>query len=222
MKDWRDLTVEEFANLTEEQVEQYKKLICAQEGIKMLEKPIEPKKYDDSKEDCEVYKLNGISGLYFADFQEALQTVDFLRKMKTLGNTRYAYNTVIFEAGTTRDYTGEPVDISISTEMCYSKQKAAELEGKITAYKKAREEYDAALKDYYNAQKEREEATSYFAECYEKAVGIMLTRKRLSNLFYNEYLPLADNNIEMAMGFLKKAYTVSEADEQYILAQKTA
>lgn len=218
MKNWKDLTDEELANLTDEQVEQYIKLICAQEGIKILQKPQEPVKSADLNKDCEVYTIPR-TNLCFSDINEAKEILESLRKMKSLGTIRYLSNSNYFETGL-RDYDSKPVDLVLSTEMYYSKEKANEKEKALKEYNEAKKKYDQELKEYYDNKDALDEATKEFLGIYNEAVKTMDKRRRLSNLFYKEYLPLAEDNVEMAMGFLKKAYTVTEKDEQYILAQK--
>lgn len=218
MKDYKELTTEELANLTDEQVEQYIKLICAQEGIKILQKPQEPVKSADLNKDCEVYTIPR-TNLYFSDINEAKEILESLKKMKSLGTIRYFSNSSYFEKGLI-GYDNKPVDLVISTEVHYSKEKANEKEKALKEYDEAKKKYDQELKEYYDNKDALDEATKEFLGIYDEAVKTMDKRRRLSNLFYKEYLPLAEDNVEMAMGFLKKAYTVTEKDEQYILTQK--
>lgn len=218
MKDYKELTTEELANLTDEQVEQYIKLICAQEGIKILQVPQEPVKSADLNKDCEVYTIP-TTNLCFSDINEAKEILESLRKMKSLGTIRYLSNSSYFEVGLI-GYDNKPVDLVISTEVHYSKKKANEKEKALKEYGEAKKKYDQELKEYYDNKDALDEATKEFLGIYKEAVKTMDNRRRLSNLFYKEYLPLAESNIEIAMGFLKKAYIVTEEDEQYIFAQK--
>lgn len=218
MKEYKELTTEELANLTDEQVEQYIKLICAQEGIKILKKPQEPVKSADLNKDCEVYTIPRTS-LCFLDIKEAKEILESLRKIKSLGTIRYLSNCSYFEIGL-RDYNDEPIDLALSTEVCYSKEKADEKEKAIKEYNENIKKYNQELKEYSDNEKARNTATNEFLNIYKEAVDTMNNRKRLSRLFYEEYLPLAENNTEMAMSFLKKAYSVTEKDEQYIMKQK--
>ena len=45
-------------------------------------------------------------------------------------------------------------------------------------------------------------------------------RRSMCYKFYNDYMQIAENNTKIAISFLKKAYTISEADEKYIKANK--
>lgn len=40
---------------------------------------------------------------------------------------------------------------------------------------------------------------------------------RLTHSFANDYYPLSDNNEEMAMKFMSKAFTLTDDEEKYIL-----
>ena len=73
---------------------------------------------------------------------------------------------------------------------------------------------------YEDSIKRKLLATNSFYNKLSAAQTAMSYRKKLARLYVDEYLPLAEGNETMAMGFLKKAYTVSDEDEQYIMKQK--
>lgn len=218
MKNWKELTTEELANLTDKQIEQYKKLICAENGIRMLQEPQEPVKSENLNKDCEVYAIPR-TNLYFSDFNEAKEILASLKKMKSLGTVKYLSDREYFETGLI-GYDDRPVDLIVSTELRYSKKKANEIEAEIEKYNQALNKYEQELREYCTNKEAINEAVKEFLSLYEESVEIMDKRKELVYLFYKEYLPLADNNTEIAMGFLKKAYAVSEEDEEYIKLHK--
>lgn len=221
MKNYKELTTEEMANLTDEQIEQYEKLICAQEGIKMLDRPVEPISNADETKNLEIFKVNGFGGyLYFTDMDEAKTVINCLKSLNTIGTTKYFADRKYFEVGPEKDYNNKPVDISISSEMVYTKDKAVEIETTLKGYKEAKKKYDTDLKEYNEAYEAKEVAIKEFRELYEEACHIMHYRQTLTRIFYRDYLPIAEGNEQIAMDFLKKAYTVNEDDEAYVKSHK--
>lgn len=199
MKKYKELTTEEMANLTDEQIEQYEKLICAQEGIKMLEKPVEPKLDIDKTKNLEVYKVTGFGSIFFTSLDEAKEVADCLKRQKTIGNIRYYSSSAYFEPGPMKDYSDSATTISISSEMVYTKDRAIQIETAIEAK-------EAAIKE--------------FKDLYEEACHIMQYRQVLTRIFYRDFLPIAEGNEQIAMDFLKKAYTVNGGDEAYVKSHK--
>lgn len=199
MKDYKELTTEEMANLTDEQIEQYEKLLCAENGIKMLEKPVEPKLDIDKTKNLEVYKVTGFGSIFFTSLDEAKEVADCLKRQKTIGNTRYYSSSAYFEPGPMKDYSDSATTISISSEMVYTKDRAIQIETAIEAK-------EAAIKE--------------FKDLYKEACHIMHYRQTLTRIFYRDFLPIAKGNEQIAMDFLKKAYTVNEGDETYVKSHK--
>lgn len=221
MKKFNEFTTEEMANLTNEQIQQYEKLICAENGIKMLDRPVEPTSNVDETKNLEIFKVDGFGGyLYFTDMDEAKTVMNCLKSLSTIGTTKYFADRKYFEVGPERDYSDKPVDISISSEMVYTKDKAVEIETALTGYKEAKKKYDADLKEYNEAYKAKEAAIKEFKDLYEEACKIMHYRQTLTRIFYRDYLPIAEGNEQIAMDFLKKAYTVNEGDETYVKSHK--
>jgi len=218
MKKYKELTTEELASLTDEQIEQYEKLICAENGIKMLDKPVEPTSNVDETKNLEIFKISGFGGyFYFTDMEEAKIVIDCLKGLSTVGTTKYFADRKYFEAGPEKDYNNKPVDISISSEMVYTKDRAVEIEAALKSYKEEKQKYDIDLEEYNEAYEAKEDAVKEFKTLYEKACQVMYYRQKLTRIFYMDYLPIAEGNEQIAMDFLKKAYTVSGEDEQYVI-----
>lgn len=221
MKKFNELTIEEIANLTEEQIEQYEKLLCAENGIKILDKPEEPTSDVDETKNLEIFKVNGFGGyLYFTDMDEAKTVMNCLKSLNTIGTTKYFADRKYFEVGPEKDYNNKPVDISISSEMVYTKDKAVEIETALKGYKEAKKQYDTDLKEYNEAYEAKEAAIKEFKDLYEEACHIMHYRQTLTRIFYKDYLPIAEGNEQIAIDFLRKAYTVNEDDEAYVKSHK--
>lgn len=218
MKDYKELTTKELADLTEEQVEQYEKLLLCQNGIKILEKPEEPDKPIFEK-DCDVYSITGlsISNLAFTDAKEALETVEFLKSKKTLGKLQYSSDIIVFKLGPDKDYNNNPLEIGLESKRVYSEENASDIKVILDDYKTAKAEYDEEYRVYCEVQEQVEKATEPFIKAHLEAIDIMNKRIKFTNLFYKDYLPLAGGDKIVAMNFLKKAYDISKEDEEYIL-----
>ena len=222
MKDWNKLTYEELNNLSDEQIEFYKKLLYAQNGVRFPERPKEIDTVNIPK-DKTIYIVEHLgssySGISFGSLEEAKKVVDVLKTCKSLGHIE-SKTDKYFELGTPKDYYGKHIDFNIKTEEVYSKEKYLEVQETLNTYKKLREQYNKDKEEYDKIYSKAIEVTQEFIDKLEKARELISHRQRLFNKYYFDYLPLADNNSKIAMGFLKKAYTVSEEDEYYINKHK--
>ncbi len=215
MKDYKELTIEELANLNEDEISKYDKLICAKEGIPFMDIPKKPE-LTNLKEDLTIYKIEGVDNIAFTDVSEANTVIETLNKCKSLGSTKYNYSCKYFEQGF-KYYDGKSRNITMQSEVIFSEQTAKENYTKQQENNKLENDYKDKIATFNSIEQRRIEATSDFYNSVNAAKNIMANRIELANVFYKEYLPLTDENKTMAMSFLKKAYTVSEEDEQYIL-----
>lgn len=221
MKDWKMLTEEELDALTSEQVDMYAKLICAEEGIPLVCKP-EKVHIEPINPDKTVYELNAISSIVFGDLAEAEKVAEILKNCKSLGHTGFKgnYNEKYFVPGTPKDYTDRPLTFEVSNFDVYSQETYDKVQKTLAENNAATEKMLQMQKEYEKNSSARDEATEDFFKALEKAREAMEHRRSMCYKFYNDYLQIAENNTKIAMGFLKKAYTISEADEEYIKANK--
>lgn len=221
VKDWQKLSEEELANLSEKEVEFYKKLLYAQAGIEFPEKPKEIDSIN-VQPDKTVYMVSFLHDIYFEELGEAKAIIETLKRCKTLGhiNKKDWSKETYFELGTPVDYYGNHESIDVATKNCYSKESYLKSEETINTYDRLRKKYEQDKNNYEKILKRAIEITEDFTDKLEDARENIARRKRLSNKYYLEYLPLADNNEEIAMGFMKKTYTISEEDEEYIKTHK--
>ena len=221
VKDWQKLSEEELANLSEKEVEFYKKLLYAQEGIEFPEKPKEIDSIN-IQPDKTVYMVSFLDDIYFEELGEAKVVIETLKKCKTLGhiNKKDWSKETYFELGTPIDYYGNHKTIDVTTKNCYSKESYLKSEETINTYDRLRKKYEQDKNNYERVLEKAIKITEDFTNKLEDARENIARRKRLSSKYYLEYLPLADNNEEIAMGFMKKAYIISEEDEKYIKTHK--
>lgn len=221
MKDWKMLTEEELDALTSEQVDMYVKLIYAEEGIPLVCKP-EKVHIEPINPDKTVYQLNAINSIVFCDLNEAEKVAEVLKSCKSLGHTDYKsnYNEKYFVPGTPKDYTGRPLTFEVSNFDVYSPETYERVQKTLAENNAATEKMLQMQEEYEKNSAARDEATEDFFKALEKAREAMEHRRSMCYKFYNDYMQIAENNTKIAMGFLKKAYIVSEADEEYIKANK--
>lgn len=219
MKEWQKLTDEELASLTEEQVETYRKLIYAEKGIKF---PTEPKEVviTDTPKDLTVYSISNITsdwtnGILFTSLEEARTVAEILSKCKSLGHRKIENSEKYFELGCPRDYAGNIMDFTVSPEKTYSKEVFEQNKQKLINQQRLIGQYNEDKREYEDNLRLANEATEEFEDKLENARKIMSHREYLYDVFYNDYMPLADQ--DTALKFLKKAYTVSDEDELYII-----
>jgi|GEM_PF-4942049 len=220
MKEWQKLTDEELASLTEEQVEIYRKLIYAEKGIKF---PVEPKEVviTNIPKDKTVYSISNITndwannGILFTSLEEATAVAELLSKCKSLGHRKIENSEKYFEFGCPRDYTGNIMDFTVSPEKIYSKEVFEQNKQKLINQQRLLEQYNKDKKEYEDNLRETHKATEEFETKLEEARKIMSHREYLYDVFYNDYMPLTDQ--DTALKFLRKAYIVSDEDELYII-----
>ena len=221
MKDWKILTEEELDALTSEQVDMYVKLICAEKGIQLVCKP-EEVHIEPINPDKTVYQLNAINSIVFGDLTEAEKVAEILKNCKSLGHTDYKgnYNEKYFVPGTPKDYTDRPSTFEVSNFDVYSPETYDKVQKTLAENNAATEKMLQMQKEYEKNSSARDEAIEDFFKALKKAREAMGHRRSMCYKFYNDYMQIAENNTKIAMGFLKKAYTISEADEEYIKANK--
>ncbi len=227
MKEFSKLTNEEVYNLTPSDIDLYKKLALAQEGVKF---PVEPKKPETEKvePDVMVYTIDGISekwgGLCFESIEDARDFALFLKKAKGICYQRndgsFDYSTKYLQTGLPLDWHGKEPSLNISSETIFSKDKFESEKNRIKGFNKAMESYNQALEKYKKALAEANKVTNFIDEKVEAVVEDFNRKIRLTRLFVYDYLPVAENNESIAMNFIEKAYNVSEDDKKYILEHK--
>lgn len=224
MKDWDKLTIEELAALTDKQIETYKKLLYAQNGIAFPVEPKEPNAINIPK-DKTVYRINLVGpDILFADFEEAVRVSNFLKNCKSVCHLKYTNNwqNRYIVKGTPRDYNNNNQEFRIEAEEAYSEKKFLEVQENLNTINKLNEQYTKDKAEYDKTLKQAIDVTQDFLDKLDEARNIMARRNSLTFKYYNEYLPLAENNKDIAMSFLEKAYSLSDEDKEFILSHKVS
>lgn len=227
MKDFKELTNQEVYDLTSEEIEIYKKLVLAENGVKFPVEPIKPE-LEEEKGDITVYTIDGLSekwnGLCFESMGDAVSFADFVRNAKGIGfksnNSKIDYNTFFFEHGLPKDWKGKDLTLLVGAETIFSKEKFNEVANNVKAYKKAMEKYKSDREAYDKTCERAKVLTSFIDERVFEVREDIDNKKKLTRLFVNDYLPLAEGDNDIAIKFLDKAYNITDDDKEYILNHK--
>ncbi|MDR2148537.1 MAG: hypothetical protein LBE91_19010 [Tannerella sp.] len=222
MKKLEEMTEQEIYNLSEEEIEKMKRLALAEAGIKIMNKPKTPKLFEIDEKDAILYVIPLISDEYgFTDMQEAAELLEFLKKSKSFGyldynsNAGYEMNYIVQEKK--RKYSSSKDCLKIESKPAYSTELFQKIVDSLTANKRMQEQSEKDIKEYNAVM---EEAAGITSEITNKILEIRQKYDRLKNLhdkFINDYLPLADNDRDIAMKFMKKAYSLNGEEVEYIL-----
>lgn len=225
MKEFSELTNEEVSNLTPSDIEVYKKLAMARAGVKFPVKPEEPK-LDNVEPDLRVYTIDGISdrwyGLCFEKIEDARDFVSLLIKAKGISYKRLeSYNTAPYLCkGLPLDWQDKAPSLSICSEMVYSKEHYEGSKKSIEKRKKLLAEYDRKKTAYIELLSKANAVTAEIDQRIKDVTEDLNHKKSLTIKFVNDYLPISENQTDIAMKFLEKAYNVSESDKKYIIEHK--
>lgn len=218
MKNWTELTDYELAALEDKEIDKIRQLILAEEGIPIVVNEPVKSEMETPKKDLTIYVIKGISGsIAFTDINEAIEVVEIFKRCKTIGLLRYGSKYNYFAEGSELSYNGEHSEITIESQGVYSKELERSIRNKYDDCMIQKENYEVELSNYNELLAAQEKATKDFYNALDKARETVQRRENLKHQFQDIYLVLAENNKEIAMKFLKKAYTISAEDEYYIL-----
>jgi hypothetical protein len=183
-----------------------------------LEEPEKPA-INYAKENLTVYTIRYTDNMVFTDMEEAAQVMEAINKCASVGTVKYNYGCKYFEKGF-KVYDDTEALASIQSGMMFDEAVAKSNCDLKESHRKELNHYDDMKTLYEDSIQRRLQATNDFYNKLSAAQMAMSNRKKLAHLYVDEYLPLAEGNETMAMNFLKKAYKVSEEDEQYINQHK--
>lgn len=215
------MTEQEILAMTEEDVQKLIKLHLMEQGIKLLEKPKKPELFEIEPADIECYTIPLLDGFAFTNREEVEKVQEALRNATSLRKVEYDWNKFNGEYKYLKkkkrySYKGES-DFAIQSMFVYS----PELYNKIVDFvvqnkamveqvAKDQQEYDENLKNSADAISKIRQRVSDIRNKYARLDD-------LSRRFAVDYYPLSDNNEEMAIKFLEKAYSLTEEEKEYIL-----
>lgn len=214
MKKINEMTELEILALTDDQIEKIVKYRKAEEGVVLMEKPIEPSYEEEPNKDITLYTSSWLSWIHF----ESSSIVQELNS---------TFEKLIDSAYYSR-YSGDPKKVSSLTSW---EKDSASIQLKTDTYYSAsileiawqiKKRNDEKRVNYERLQKDYdwyiENAQWIIDEVWNKVFETRRKYQRLANLqnSYSEYKILADGNEEIAMNFLKKAHAITSDEEALI------
>ena len=222
MKNINEMTEQEILALSEKDIQNMIKFRMMEEGIKIIDKPKKPELYEIEPADQKAYTIPILNGYAFMDFAEAQKVSEALKNVKSFRKVEYDWNKLgsDYKYLNKKDrYTyGYPEDFGVNENYVYSNELYANIVD-FAAQNKAMmqqvEEDEKAYNDAYAAASDITlEIRNKITEVREKAERV----KRLTLKFANDYYPLSDNNEDVAIKFMSKAFSLNEDEKKHILA----
>ena len=221
MKKINEMTEQEILALSEQDIQNMIKFRMMEEGIKVVDKPKKPELFEIEPADQKVYVIPVLDGYAFTDFAEAQKVADALREAKSFRKVDYDWNKLgsnfkYLEKKDKYTYNNEG-DFSISEISVYSSKLYANIVDFAAQNKAMEKQVEKDMAEYDNAYAAASDITleirNRVSEVREKHERL----ERLTRSFANDYYPISDNNEEMAIKFMVKAFALTDDEEKYIL-----
>lgn len=211
MKNVDEMTHEEIVELDDETIQVMLDYICAEQGIKFLPAPICPEQVTQLVETDIYYEWNGIRS-------RDKETVDQFRKLFESARSKLIDEEYYSDVGYDYKYVTNfnPDDYSnrnlneVHENKLYSRDELDAHRLILAKYKKDKEIYDRDYKTYADNKKERHEVTTWTIQKINIHKMMEKDLKRDIEIIDNKYLPIAQDNIEIALAFFEKAFEINE------------
>jgi hypothetical protein len=196
MKPFDELTDDEIVALTDERVQFYKDLACAEAGAPLsLPAPVVPSK-PEVVDDATLYM---VGNLCFSDATAAQAVAD-------LANQSARFDTAYISGPSYRKYAKPDTDqLTVSPIRLLSQQTAQAMREQIETYEREKAAYQKDQQEYDKATKLRGEATSWISARIAEAHANVFERDEMRRQ-YERYVALAEGNTTIAARFLAKAF----------------
>lgn len=198
MKPFDELTDDELAELTDEQVSLYIDLRSAEEGVPLLPEtaPVAPDEALTPSPQIEVFQ---VSAEYFTDRAEAEAVRDAIRRAKSRVGVGYVGN----------DYRQKKIKrdsdaVEISTSLAHDEATAERLRNVLAEATRRRDSYEAERREYDLVLAKRDKVFKPIQQAVSDARARNYQRQRIRSQ-HARYLQLADGNRRIAARFLESA-----------------
>ena len=216
MKNINELTELEINNLTDNDVELIIKYKKAEEGIKFISEPKCPDFIKIPEKDLMVYQIKVLgNNLVFSDIEDITKLKELISKSKGVFRVEYGVSSTYYATNKLFPYSEEWDEIS--TQNVYSKEIYDKVKENFSLNEKMKKEYEDSLKEYKEANEYSKEIEKEIWERVYEVRNKFIKLENYSSIFVKDYFLLADKNIDMAMKFMNKAYSLSYEEEKYIL-----
>jgi hypothetical protein len=223
MKKITELTEQEIYLLTDDEINIMIRLRKAEEGIRLMERPTIPTYFEITPPDMVVYGCKLFdSDLTFKNPEDIQSVVTLIRSLdnkfridydygKTDGNVKFA-STQLSKYSSTEDV------FVVSTQSVYSMGLYNKVIDMVAQNKKLKDAYDKDNKAYETAISE----SKWIEDEIRDAVAVVREKiwklESLCRKFRFDYMPIAQENETIAMGFLDKAYSLTDEQKEYVIA----
>lgn len=201
MKRFKDLTEIEIKDLSVLELGRFINLELAENGIPLIDKPLKPEYAKDIESDTIEYAIcRGYSTVYayFANEEDAKKVADLMNKCEFTDKDKN-----LFSVSARRGYT----------PIAEVRQKQVE-----SVNRKIKAKYEKLLEEYNKYDDAYGEISKPIIEKHEEIRAKYDRLDYIKRKYSETYLPLAENNEEIAKRFLKDAFAITEEDEKYVFS----
>lgn len=224
MKNVKDLTEQEILKLSNEEIDKMIKFRMAEEGIKFIDYPERPVYHEVKKPTTKAYFCHLLGQkLSFTDMEELNSVVEVLNSCKSLCTVDSNYDlpeghkNFIKAKVENASWSSEAPD-TITPITVYTHKEFSEIKENLKENAKAKKDFQAKVKEYDGAINDAQWVKDEVMERVNEVVDKYSQLNTYIYRFKNEYLPLSDDNKEIAINFMDKAYSLTNEQKEYILA----
>lgn len=220
MKRINEMTEQEIIALSDEDVQKMIKLRMMEEGIKLLDKPKVPELFEIEPADIQYFSIPLLDGFAFTDIEEATKVAETLKNAKSLRKVDYDWNKLgseykYLKKSERYKFNGNS-DFDILSGWAYSNELYAKISSFAAQNKVMKEQAEKDLKEYEKQLSESAELIQEITEHVREVRNKYDRLETLSRKFATDYYPLSDNDEDMAMKFMAKAYTLNDEEQSFV------
>ncbi len=220
MKRINEMTEQEIIALSDEDVQKMIKVRMMEEGIKLLDKPKVPELFEIEPTDIQYFSIPLLEGFAFTNLEEATKVAETLKNAKSLRKVDYDWNKLgseykYLKKSERYKFNGNS-DFDILPGWAYSNELYAKISSFAAQNKVMKEQAEKDLKEY---EKQLSESAELIQEITGRVREVRNKYDRLETLsrkFATDYYPLSDNDEDMAMKFIAKAYTLNDEEQSFV------
>ncbi len=186
--------------LAREDVDRLVKYAMAEEGVKFLPAPIDPPKFTPNF-DVTVYEVRGF-------FFYGKAKADEFAAWYNANTQEFCKLDYDWQKGSSYRYVNavtETNEATVNATLCYSPARYAGLSGELKSHNDAMEAYRKEKSEFDSENMKKRKIEEYIYGEWHEAMKRQRELERKKSQ-YAEYLELAQNNVEQAQAFFKKAY----------------
>lgn len=191
-----------------------------EEGIKLLDKPKVPELFEIEPTDIQYFSIPLLEGFAFTNLEEATKVAETLKNAKSLRKVDYDWNKLgseykYLKKSERYKFNGNS-DFDILPGWAYSNELYAKISSFAAQNKVMKEQAEKDLKEY---EKQLSESAELIQEITGRVREVRNKYDRLETLsrkFATDYYPLSDNDEDMAMKFIAKAYTLNDEEQSFV------